>query len=164
MDSNFGFRERRNQEIQVSRRSSTDLVYGTVARISAEPSGRQAREQYRADKCPVDGEGPSREAAVLRAITNMSAIRDRSVVRSSAGRLQTRPGPTWGPSLFAGPSRAGLETVPVLADRTLPAPYPPDKMICPAAQRPPGSSSQWTPSWREQDSNPRSPGCGLGAS
>ena len=53
---------RRNQEIQVSRRSSTDLVYGTVARISAEPSGRHAREQYRADKCPVDGEGPSREA------------------------------------------------------------------------------------------------------
>src|SRR6266404_64510 len=49
--------------------------------------------------------------------------------------------------LFAGPSRAGLETVPVLADRTLPAPYPPYKMICPAAQRPPGSSSQWTPSW-----------------
>jgi hypothetical protein len=29
--------------------------------------------------------------------------------------------------------------VPVLADRTLPTPYPPDKMICPAAQRPPGS-------------------------
>ena len=53
---------RRNQEIQVSRWSSTDLVYGTVARISAEPSGRHAREQYRADKCPVDGEGPSREA------------------------------------------------------------------------------------------------------
>ena len=69
---------------------------------------------------------------------------------STAGRLQTRPGPTWGPSLFAGPSRAGLETVPVLADRTLPAPYPPYKMICPAAQRPPGSSSQWTPSWRGQ--------------
>jgi hypothetical protein len=62
-------------------------------------------------------------------------------------------GPTWGPSLFAGPSRAGLETVPVLADRTLPAPYPPYKMICPAAQRPPGSSSQWTPSWRKADSN-----------
>src|SRR6202035_3652773 len=62
MDSNFRFRARRNQEIQVSRRSSTDLVYGTVARISAEPSGRHAREQYRADKCPVDGEGPSREA------------------------------------------------------------------------------------------------------
>src|ERR1700719_705159 len=38
MDSNFRFRARRNQEIQVSRRSSTDLVYGTVARISAEPS------------------------------------------------------------------------------------------------------------------------------
>src|ERR1700730_6803577 len=50
MDSNFRFRARRNQEIQVSRRSSTDLVYGTVARISAEPSGRDAREQYRADK------------------------------------------------------------------------------------------------------------------
>ena len=74
---------------------------------------------------------------------------------STAGRLQTRPGPTWGPSLFAGPSRAGLETVPVLADRTLPAPYPPYKMICPAAQRPPGSSSQRTPSWREMDSNSR---------
>src|ERR1700724_823237 len=42
--------------------SSTDLVYGTVARISAQPSGRHAREQYRADKCPADGEGPSREA------------------------------------------------------------------------------------------------------
>src|ERR1700738_1442264 len=27
------------------------------------------------------------------------------------------------------------------------------KMICPAAQRPPGSSSQWTPSWRKPDSN-----------
>jgi acyl-CoA synthetase (AMP-forming)/AMP-acid ligase II len=53
---------------------------------------------------------------------------------------------------FAGPSRAGLETAPVLADRTLPAPYPPYKMICPAAQRPPGSSSQWTPSWKEMDS------------
>jgi hypothetical protein len=39
---------RRNQEISVSRWSSTDLVYGTVARISAEPSGRHAREQYRA--------------------------------------------------------------------------------------------------------------------
>src|ERR1700738_3908051 len=38
---------RRNQEISVSRWSSTDLVYGTVARISAEPSGRHAREQYR---------------------------------------------------------------------------------------------------------------------
>jgi hypothetical protein len=38
------------------------FVYGTVARISAEPSGRHAREQYRADKCPVYGEGPSREA------------------------------------------------------------------------------------------------------
>jgi hypothetical protein len=50
-------------------------------------------------------------------------------------------------------SRAGLETVPVLGDRTLPTPYPPDKMICPAAQRPPGSSSQRTPSWREMDSN-----------
>ena len=25
--------------------------------------------------------------------------------------------------------------MPVLADRTLPAPYPPYKMICPAAQR-----------------------------
>jgi hypothetical protein len=62
MDSNFRFRARRNQEISVSRWSSTDLVYGTVARISAEPSGRHAREQYRADKCPVDGEGPSREA------------------------------------------------------------------------------------------------------
>ena len=58
----FRFRARRNQEISVSRWSSTDLVYGTVARISAEPSGRHAREQYRADKCPVDGEGPSREA------------------------------------------------------------------------------------------------------
>src|SRR5580704_16713208 len=46
MDSNFRFRARRNQEIQVSRRSSTDLVYGIVARISAEPSGRHAREQY----------------------------------------------------------------------------------------------------------------------
>ena len=55
---------------------------------------------------------------------------------STAGRLQTRPGPTWGPSLFAGPSRAGLETVPVLADRTLPAPYPPYKMICPAVMPP----------------------------
>src|ERR1700719_3719201 len=62
MDSNFRFRARRNQEISVSRWSSTDLVYGTVARISAQPSGRHAREQYRADKCPVDGEGPSREA------------------------------------------------------------------------------------------------------
>src|ERR1700730_1644795 len=62
MDSNFRFRARRNQKISVSRWSSTDLVYGTVARISAEPSGRHAREQYRADKCPVDGEGPSREA------------------------------------------------------------------------------------------------------
>src|ERR1700694_5593019 len=62
MDSNFRFRARRNQEISVSRWSSTDLVYGTVARISAEPSGRHAREQYRADKCPVDGEGLSREA------------------------------------------------------------------------------------------------------
>src|ERR1700730_14335258 len=41
---------RRNHEISVSRWSSTDLVYGTVARISAEPSGRHAREQYRADK------------------------------------------------------------------------------------------------------------------
>jgi hypothetical protein len=50
-----------------------------------------------------------------------------------------------------------VETVPVLADRTLPTPYPPDKMICPAAQRPPGSSSQRTPSWKEKDSNPRSP-------
>ena len=50
----------------------------------------------------------------------------------------------------------GLETVPVLAERTLPAPYPPDKMIFPAAQRPPGSSSQWTPSWRKGDSNSRS--------
>jgi hypothetical protein len=29
----------------------------------------------------------------------------------------------------------------------------PYKMICPAAQRPPESSSQWTPSWREMDSN-----------
>ena len=57
MNSNFRFRARRNQEISVSRWSSTDLVYGTVARISAEPSGRHAREQYRADKCPVDGEG-----------------------------------------------------------------------------------------------------------
>jgi hypothetical protein len=36
--------------------------FETLARISAEPSGRHAREQYRADKCPVDGEGPSREA------------------------------------------------------------------------------------------------------
>ena len=62
MDSNFRFRARRNQEISVSHWSSTDLVYGTVARISAEPSGRHTREQYRADKCPVDGEGPSREA------------------------------------------------------------------------------------------------------
>src|SRR5580700_4240408 len=62
MDSNFRFRARRNQEISVSRWSSTDLVYETVARISAEPSGRHAREQYRADKCPVDAEGPSREA------------------------------------------------------------------------------------------------------
>jgi hypothetical protein len=52
----------KNQEISVARWSSTDLVYGTVARISAEPSGRHAREQYRADKCPVYGEGPSREA------------------------------------------------------------------------------------------------------
>jgi hypothetical protein len=39
MDSNFRFRARRNQEISVSR--------WTVARISAEPSGRHAREQYR---------------------------------------------------------------------------------------------------------------------
>src|ERR1700730_11452072 len=62
MDSNFRFRARRNQEISVSRWSSTDLVYGTVARISAEPSGRHAREQSRADKSPVEGEGPSREA------------------------------------------------------------------------------------------------------
>src|SRR6202035_4953342 len=59
----FRFRARRNQEISVSRWSSTDLVYGTVVRISAEPSGRHAREQYRADKCPVDGERPSREGA-----------------------------------------------------------------------------------------------------
>ena len=62
MDSNFRFRARRNHEISVSRWSSTDFVYGTVARISAEPSGRHARDQYRADKCPVYGEGPSREA------------------------------------------------------------------------------------------------------
>src|ERR1700726_518046 len=54
-------REKKSREISVSRWSSTDLVYGTVARISAEPSGRHAREQYRADKCPVYGEGPSRE-------------------------------------------------------------------------------------------------------
>src|ERR1700738_816411 len=67
MDSDFRFRARRNQEISVSRWSSTDLVYGTVARISAEPSGRHAREQYRADKCPVYGEGPSREALEGRA-------------------------------------------------------------------------------------------------
>jgi hypothetical protein len=40
---------------------------------------------------------------------------------------------------------------------SIPTPYPPDKMICPAAQRPPGSSSHRTPSWRKQDSNPRSP-------
>src|ERR1700730_8836324 len=39
-----------------------------------------------------------------------------------------------GPTVI-GTRRAGLETVPVLADRTLPAPYPPYKMICPAAQR-----------------------------
>jgi hypothetical protein len=52
----------KKSKISVSRWSSTDLVYGTVARISPEPSGRHTREQYRADKFPVDGEGPSREA------------------------------------------------------------------------------------------------------
>jgi hypothetical protein len=62
MDSNFWYRARRNQEISASRWSSADLVYGTVAQISAEPSGRHTREQYRADKCPVDGKGRSREA------------------------------------------------------------------------------------------------------
>src|SRR6202040_1765177 len=68
--------------------------------------------------------------------TPAPAHRARSGRCSTAGRLQTRPGPTWGPSLFAGPSQAGLETVPVLADRTLPAPYPPYKMICPAVMPP----------------------------
>ena len=81
----------------------------------------------------------------------------RSADEERRRQVPRRPGPTWRPSLFAGPSRAGLETVPVLADRTLPTPYPPDKMICPAAQRPPGSSSHRTPSWRKEDSNPRCP-------
>jgi hypothetical protein len=36
---------------------------------------------------------------------------------------------------FCWSEPGGLETVPVLADRTLPAPYHPYKMICPAAQR-----------------------------
>jgi hypothetical protein len=48
--------------------------FETVPRISAEPSGCHAREQYRADKCPVDGEGPSREALED---THNSADRDK---------------------------------------------------------------------------------------
>ena len=48
--------------------------FETVPRISAEPSARHAREQYRADKCPVDGEGPSREALED---THNSADRDK---------------------------------------------------------------------------------------
>src|SRR5580704_19614911 len=69
------------------------------------------------------------------------------------GKVTDAPWTNMGTVPFCGSEPGGSGAVPVLADRTLPAPYPPDKMICPAAQRPPGSSSQWTPSWREMDSN-----------
>jgi hypothetical protein len=121
MDSNLRFRARRNQEISVSRWSSTDLVYGTVARISAEPPGRHTREQYRADKCPVDGEAPSREAL------EDGAEGPRSRQKSSpypSRRRSARPGrpppyPGLANKLSAGATQDGLRKVRFALDSSL---------------------------------------------